>query len=158
MRPSSFMRTTAYQSLTRSNSRGTNTSLTPLLGRTNTRKKDLTMETTETTNGNGATETKKLSALDKLEKDWKSRTGGKLPDAKKVKELKAALQKAFNDEQAALKAAEKAREDFDTASQAALEAFGKRNVSLEGGVVLSPFSTKDGDKVIYRKMGTAEAI
>lgn len=116
------------------------------------------MEQTTETNGNGATDTKKLSALDKLEKDWKQRTGGKLPDAKKVKELKLALQKAFDDEQAAIKAQEDARERFEKASQEALLAFGKRNVSLEGGVVLSPFSTKDGDKVIYRKMGTAEAI
>ena len=116
---------------------------------------EATTETNGSTNGDA---TKKTSALDKLEKDWKLRTGGKLPDAKKVKELKLALQKAFDDEQAALKAAEKAREAFDVASQAALEAFGKRNVALEGGVTLSPFSSKDGDKVIYRKMGTADAI
>lgn len=114
--------------------------------------------TTETNGSSNGDATKKLSALDKLEKDWKVRTGGKLPDAKKVKELKLALQKAFDDEQAAVKAGEEARERFDKASQEALQAFGKRNVSLDGGVVLSPFSTKDGDRVIYRKMGTAEAI
>jgi hypothetical protein len=111
------------------------------------------MESTET-NGTGKAE----SLLTKLDKEWKARTGGKLPDAKKVKELKTALQKAFDDEQAALKAVETARASFDKASQEALQAFGKRNVALEGGVVLSPFSSKDGDKVIYRKMGTAEAI
>lgn len=120
------------------------------------------MESTETTNGsktgNGAAATKAESLLTKLDKEWKERTKGKLPDAKKVKELKAALQKAFDDEQAAMKAAEKAREAFDVASQEALQAFGKRNVALEGGVTLSPFSSKDGDKVIYRKMGTADAI
>jgi hypothetical protein len=114
----------------------------------------------QTTEGNGTTTpaAKADSSLTKLDKEWKQRTGGKLPDAKEVKRLKAALQKAFDDEQAALKAGEAAREAFDKASQEALHAFGKRNVSLEGGVVLSPFSGKDDGKVIYRKMGTAEAI
>jgi hypothetical protein len=115
--------------------------------------------TTESTNGSATNGSKKEpTALDKLDKEWKVRTGGKLPDAKKVKELKAALQKAFDDEQAAVKAQEEARERFDKASQEALLAFGRRNVSLEGGVTLSPFSAKEGDKVIYRKMGTADSI
>ena len=118
-------------------------------------------ETTQETGANGTNGTtpngaKVDSVITKFEKDWKERTKGKMPDAKRIKELKANLQKAVDAETAAVKAQEEARKLFDAASETALNELGRKNVSLDGGVLLTPSSR--GDKVYYKKMTHEDAI
>jgi hypothetical protein len=112
--------------------------------------------TTETTNGTSPKEAKADSLLTALDKRWKERTGGKLPDKKTTELIKAKLQKAFDAEQAAVEAQEKAREEFEKASEEALNAFGRRNVSLGNNVLLTPSSR--GERIYYKRMTHEDAV
>lgn len=107
-------------------------------------------------NGDGKKEAKEDSILTKLHNDWKKRTGGKKPDAKVIKEHKGKLQAALDKMSKAEAMLAEGQKEFEEATAPAMHAFGRVNLAMENGVLLSPSCR--GDRLYYKRMSNEDAL
>lgn len=113
-------------------------------------------ESSETETQTNGTSGKNPSALDALHADWKKRTGGKKPDAKVIKAHKEALQKGLDKIAEGEKLMKQGQAEFDAATQEAMKAFGRTNVSMNNGIMLEPSCR--GERLYYKRRSQEDAL